>query len=225
MNSTSSLVRFAGISLAMCPACIDYPDSSERVNDTVVYTFYDSATDFGAHRTFAISDDVTIFRADESGNVSREPLDPGSASTLVAQVTQQMESRGFVRVSREATPSLGLSLSVLSGEVTGYYYSYWSNYWGYYGSYYYVPYVYKYDYQTGTLAIEATDLQRADARRPAAPEGDAGPSVAAQLQIAWGSLIYGVASDTSAQNVQRAVEGIDRAFAQSPYLQAGSGAP
>lgn len=202
--------------------CLNYPDASERVEEQIVYTFYDPAANFPSYRTYSLSDEVVVFKEGDAGPV-RETLDPVPAAMLVARVVQEMTSRGFVRVGSADSPQLGLSLSVISGTVTATYYSYWSSYWGYYGWYYYYPYVYSYEYDVGTLALEATDLARAGAPRPIGPLLDGGPIGDNRLNVVWGSLTYGVLSEAKTENVENALNGITQAFKQSPYFVSAGG--
>jgi len=217
--------RFCPLLFIWVLGCTSYPDASERLDETIVYTFHDETTDFAAHPTFSINDEVVVFSEGNNGQITRSTLDPTLAEAAVSSIVQNMESRGFRRVGADAAPTLGLSASVLNGTVVGYYYDYWSSYWGYYGWWYYQPYVYAYEYETGTLVVEATDLLRAGPPTPPPPPGpDAGVNPSQSLNVAWGFLVYGVLG-TSSQNVQAALQGIDEAFAQSPYLQTGAVTP
>jgi hypothetical protein len=81
-----------------------------------------------------------------------------------------------------------------------YYPGYWCDYWAY--PYCYYDYVYAGTYEFGTVVLGMGDL-----RLPAG----------GRLEILWTSAVYGVSQGTQI-NVQRAADGINRAFAQSPYL-------
>jgi hypothetical protein len=64
-------------------------------------------------------------------------------------------------------------------------------------------------YQAGTLAIELLDLK----------DGATGGA----YQAIWAALDHGILVAYPSFDLQRLLEGIDRAFAQSPYLSAGPG--
>jgi hypothetical protein len=95
---------------------------------------------------------------------------------------------------------VGLKMSLLRGTADVYYPGYWCDYWSYYGCYY--DWTYAGSYNFGTAILEMGDLS--------APDGT-------RLPILWLSAVYGVATSATL-DVSRAVDGLNRAFAQSPYL-------
>lgn len=200
--------------LAAGAGCLSYPDSDERVDDSVVYTHFDEKANFGKFKTFSISDEVLVFSEDD-GEIEGDPLTGSSAKALVSKMTEEMEDRGYTKVESTDSPDLGVTLSVLNGEVVGYY-SYWASYWGYGGWYYNYPYAVSYSYETGTLVMEIADLNKAAADRPD-PDGDGG--LDGTLSISWLGAVYGVLLDTKSENLDRGLDGIEQAFKQSPYLK------
>ena len=198
--------------------CLSYPDSDERLDDLIIYTHYDKEADFKAYKTFAISTEVVTFEEDD-GEIVRDTLEGALAEPMLEQVEQQLIDRGYTKVTKDDAPDLGVTLSVLSGTVTSVYYDYWGSYWGY--PYYpYYPYYYVYSYNTGTLVIDLADLKNAPPPDPADPILPPGDGIASKLDVPWTGLVYGVLSESKSENLDHALQGIDQAFKQSPYLKA-----
>jgi hypothetical protein len=213
----------------LAAGCLNYPDSDERLDDEIIVTHYKKGTEFGDFETFAISPEIVVFSEDD-GDVEREMLDEEAAAPVIERVVENMTGRGYTQVTNEENPDLGVTISVLSGTVTTFYADYWGYYWGY--PYYpYYPYYYVYSYNTGTVVVDTADLKNApppDSDAGVPPPGgglggrDAGGDLG-KLDIIWTGLVYGVLSSSESQNVQRAVEGIDTAFKQSPYFKTSDG--
>jgi hypothetical protein len=208
---------------SLVASCLSYPDSDERLDDEIIYTHYKKGVEFGEFKTFAISPEIVEFSEDD-GKIERETVDAALAEPVIEQVVKNMTDRGYTQVTREEDPDLGLTVSVLSGTVTTFYTDYWGYYWGY--PYYpYYPYYYTYSYNTGTVVVDAVDLENApppdpDAEPPA-PGGAAGAALE-KLDVVWTGLVYGV-KETTSENVQDAKKGIDQAFKQSQYFRTSDG--
>jgi len=97
-----------------------------------------------------------------------------------------------------------MTAAVMSVTNVTYYYGYWCGYWAYYYPCYpYYPPVVGVDvYVVGTLLIDM-----AVANTP--------PT---QLNGVWTGIVRGVQSGSASQDQIRAVNGINQAFIQSPYL-------
>lgn len=200
--------------------CLTYPNSDERFSEEIIYSRYDERIDFGDYKTFAINPEVVVWDEDY-GDIEKKDLPAAQAEQLVENVVANMKARGYRQVERDASPDIGITISVLSGTVTSAYVDYWGYYWGYPGYGYYYPYYYAYSYNTGTLIVDAVDLKNA-----AQPKDDAGVlddaggggAIRPSLKAMWTGLVYGVLSDSKAQNMEDALNGIDQAFEQSPYF-------
>jgi hypothetical protein len=207
----------------LATGCLTYPDSDERLDDEIIYTHYKTEADFGEFKTFAISPEIVEFSEDD-GKIERDTLEAALAEPVIEQVVKNMTDRGYTQVEHEEDPDLGLTVSVLSGTVTTFYTDYWGYYWGY--PYYpYYPYYYTYSYNTGTVVVDAVDLKNApppepDAGPPAPGGGDGG--ALGKLDVVWSGLVYGV-KETTSENVQDAMKGIDQAFKQSQYFRTSDG--
>lgn len=205
--------------------CLAYPDSSERIDDDIVYTNGANNTDFGEYKTFAIDPTVHVAAVQADNSIDSETLDQEVADQLVAQTVKNLTDRGYTQVEATESPDLGVTLTAISGLAVGvvsggYYWGYYGYYWGYPGYGYYYPYNVAYSYRTGTLVIDAVDLASTAGQLPA-PVGDAGPGPGA-LPVVWTAAAYkaGVDVDNVSQaGVKRAQQAIDQAFKQSPYLR------
>jgi hypothetical protein len=132
---------------------------------------------------------------------------------ILQAVTQNMINRGFTQGPTIACqvpgppPGSDLAINVSVMKITNtsvYYPCYWWGYWGYpsYGCYY--PYAWVSTYTTGTEVTQISDLKNAP------PDGGA-------IEDLWAALGYSVLQNTPT-NSTNAVNSINQAFAQSPYL-------
>jgi hypothetical protein len=195
--------------------CLTYPDSDKRLSEEIVVTHYNPDAKFDSYKTFAISPEVIIFSEDD-GELDKEPMDEAQGNQLIDQVVKNMKDRGYTQVDKADDPDLAITVSGLKGTVIGYYSSYWGGYWGYpYYPYYYYPYYYSYSYNTGTVLVDAVDLNAAPPSR-----GDAGDAGAdGKVNVSWVGFVYGVLSSSKSENTADALNGIDQAFEQSPYFR------
>lgn len=215
----------AGIAAGgLCLAgCFSYPDSSERLDDDVVFTGHAKGQDFSNFKTFAIDPIVHVADVAADNKVSTSDADTRLSDDVVNHVSQLLEGRGFQRVQATEDPDLGVSITGITGEqagaVTGgYWSSYYSAYWGFPGYSYYYPYSVAYTYQTGSLVIDIADLAagRSLLEQAMAMPDDTGPG---GLGVVWGMVAYrAYVPDDQQGRVDAATSAIDQAFKQSPYL-------
>lgn len=196
-------------------ACIDYPSEDKRFSQELVITAYDKKADFSSYGTFAIVPEVKVVNVDDAGAMAS--VDPAASSAIIERVASSLASRGYARVDRDASPDLGVGVTVVQGSGTGsvsgsYWAGYYASYWGYtdYGLYY--PYAYTYEYGRGTLATQLFDLKNAP--KPDAGTADAGTS---NLTTVWTSAAYQAMPEENA-DLPKVLDTIDQAFLQSPYL-------
>ncbi len=186
-------VLLATLVLASC----GYTVSDEVVNGQAVATVQKPSTDFTTYATFTVAEVIKVHNDTTSPPVDKD------AKVLADQVKGLMTARGYQYVQYQAGANQNVDLFIaFDGYVgTSVYGGYWCDwyYWGYsYGCY---PY-YAGSYQYGTLILSMGDRKNA---------------TAAVMPTVWGAAIYSVLG-SDAYNVQIAQNGIDRAFAQSPYL-------
>ncbi len=193
---------FWALAAALLASCADYSTPDEVVNGAVVITQPKPGFDFKPLATYYLDTTIKVVEDDVS---TTDPMPSGIADAITANMT----ALGYTRVDTGnqladlQAADVGLKMAVLKGTGTVYYPGYWCDYWYYYSCYY--GWSYAGSYSFGAAILEMSDL----ANFSTTPDQP--------LQIVWSAMVYGVAS-TSAYNTQRAVEGINRAFGQSPYL-------
>ena len=213
-DSRQGVLRIArwgpvGLAIVLATAFGCYPSGVETINDlNTVTTVRDAGTNFGAFTTFAVADQVKYLEADGGTNA----LPPSLGNPLISQVVSNMSARGYTQIvpTPATRPDLAMILGVVTVTYTNIYTSYpWCTYWGYYYPYcsgwgwYYPPITGVTQYDVGTLVIHMSTNDAANNRADGV----------------WVAAIRGVLTGNNTTDVQRAVAGIDQAFAQSPYIQ------
>lgn len=195
-------------------ACEKDPDTSKLDYDFVVYTSHDDSTDFAKSKTYYVADSILVI------NDKKDPeyLVGSDAAPIIKSIVENMNAKGYTQTSVKADADLGIQSSYVKNTyyLMGYagsnwwwgYPGYWgSGYWGPgYGGGWYYPYPVTYGYQVGALLIEMVGLKDAANREDQ------------KLPIVWNTYITGLLSGSNKINTQLAVNAIDQAFEQSPYL-------
>ncbi|SEW43568.1 DUF4136 domain-containing protein [Chitinophaga arvensicola] len=198
------------LALILLAACRKEPDLSQLSGNFVVQTDRDPAAQFNSFKTFYISDTVAYI----SSNPKDSILTDNTAKSLVAQIRKNMEARGYVYVGRAFKPDLGINTVAVKDVTVGVVYpGYWWGYpgywdpwdWGWYYPYYY-PWATTYSITTGSVIAEIIDVKNAQANQ--------------KLDVTWTMNLNGALGSSASTNLQRALDGIDQAFNQSPYLKA-----
>jgi len=203
--------------------CSAPPPSETRLSESIVLTKHAPNADFGAYRSFFIRPEIRVLSDAETA----DPIEERYATPLLLQTTQNLIARGYEQVEVQADAELAVEMvyvrSVNSAVAC---YSWWdSSYWGYPGWGYYPYYggCTTTAWRAGTLATMIVDLT--PARNEAGGEGGADGDGAAGagpgeklLSTIWFSGVYGVEPEFKDATVERARQGIDQAFVQSPYL-------
>ncbi len=198
----SLLAILTGFGLAGCyPAGPDYTEDLD-----VVYTTFDDEFDFQGRGTYAMPDKiVTDVQITNSGDTIYEYMKPVYADQILARIDANMSALGWNKVDINAVPDVLLMPGAISS--TTYFYSYWYGWWygGYYGGWgwYYPPSYTVSSYTTGSLIMTISD-----------PNIDSPINKSATAWIGVGNGLL-----TSSGNVSRALESVDQAFQQSPYLK------
>ena len=211
------LTRLLGIlSLILISGC--YPKGAEFIDDLdLVYTNYSSNFDFNSKQTYAIPDSVIkitgdIF-SDPDGDHKPSFLSASSAAVILDQINQNMTNAGWSRVNKNNNPDVILLVSSITTTNIYYYYDWW--YWGWYypGFYpgwgwyypgYYPPYVT--GYRSGSVLVQMVDAKATAAGVESVP-------------VVWTCILNGLAEGGTSSIAPRVQKGIDKAFAQSPYLK------
>lgn len=192
-------------------ACEKQADTDELEGRYVVYTNYDPQTDFSQLHTFYLPDSILLI-----GNSAQPTFSTNAQAEQILQAwADNMESRGFTRSEKREDADLGLQVSYVENTYHftsvdwggwGWDYPwYWGpGYWGYWGGWYY-PFAVSYTFNTGAFLAELVDLT--------SPQGDN-----QALPVVWNSCMTGALSGSSRINTWLAIDGVNRAFAQSAYL-------
>lgn len=210
----SSFTLILGVALALglaMESCQKDPLNHLSSADSRIYiTDRDSTTEFNSFRTFSVVDSVDVMNNTQGASLQRTPED----SILIQEVIRQMQARGYIYVSREQHPDLGINITLVSNQylnLVSYPYSWWvypgywdPYYWGFAGySYYFPPSFALYQTREDMLVLDMLDLR------------DAGSGQ--QLKAVWDGKIRGEAV-LDASNYPEEVQAL---FQQSPYLQSG----
>jgi hypothetical protein len=217
------LLLLAGAAIAgFISGCSSPPPSEARLNDSIVLTKRAPKADFGAYRTFFIRPEIRKLADDDTD----EPVEDRYAAPLLTETTEQLVARGYEQVEDKADAELAVELVYVRSVNTAVACSSWWDpyYWGYpaWGYYPYYGGCTSAAWRAGTLATMIVDLTPAKNDAGEDGEGEAGAAGAGPgdklLSTIWFSGVYGVENDYTDAIVERARQGIDQAFAQSPYL-------
>lgn len=190
--------------------CEKDPDMGKMDNQYLVYTNYDKQADFKKFNTYYLPDSILVI-----GNSAKPEYWKGAeASEILNAYAMNLKARGFMPAADKESANLGIQVSYV---MSTYYFTdygqpewwwgypgYWgSGYWGNWGGWYY-PYAVNYSYATNSFITEMVDLT--------AEEG-----AGKKLPVVWTSYMSGLAYSSSV-NKTLAVNGVNQAFKQSPYL-------
>ena len=193
---------------ALFAAACDATTITEQSFGAVV-TLVDSGPALHTARTFVLPD--TVIRLAEGTAVSAQVAD-----TLIREVRAQFLALGWTELRDTLTshPDVVVLLAASTRTETGVAYTGWYSAWGY------LPYwgptvdaswgwgvpagAVPYSFQAGTLLVTMLEVR--------APRDSA-----KKIPLLWAAAIDGVVGDAS--TIDRVIEGLDQAFAQSPYLR------
>jgi hypothetical protein len=205
--------RFVGTgALLTLSAC--YPGGAETVTDyDSVITQHDRSADFASIHTYALPDSIR----DASVGPGALPIDHSHDAEILARVQANFDGLGWMRVDpASASPDVDVLVSAAANRYVSYisysFYDYWpgwSGFQGYDGSWgVYYPWAGAVDvvvFDAGSLLIDMLDARNPD------------PSTK-QLRAIWSAAFQGLLAGSTDSLLQRIEQGIDQAFAQSPYL-------
>jgi Domain of unknown function (DUF4136) len=192
------LTTVVGVFLLGC-----YPAGPEYVDDLdVVYSTYDEVYDFQSQGTYAMPDKIVTDVKIKNGDTTFVYMKDVYAKQLLASIESNMSKFGWNKVNIDKDPDVLVTPAAMS--TTTYYYSYWYDWWygGYYGGWYYPPYYSVSSYTTGSFIITMAD-----------PNVETAINKTPTIWIAAANGLLG------SDDINRALKGIDQAFAQSPYLK------
>lgn len=201
-----TFIMLAALCVALA-SCQKDPDTDKLDNHYLVYTNYDSGTDFKAISNFYVIDSILII----DDGVKPQYWSNGNAQKIIAAYNDKLEGCGYIRVDSPEEADVILQLSYVSN--TYYFTSFgpgpwWNSYpgywnWGGWGWYY--PYTFNYSYSTGSIIAELVDTNAPT------PQND-------KLTVIWNSYICGLLNGNNL-SFSRTMDAINQAFVQSPYLK------
>jgi hypothetical protein len=202
------LLAAAAVTLALA-GCYPGEINSAQELDVFISAPRNDA-DFSNYFTFAIPD--TVVQIDEDS--SEVQISHENDDEIVANVRENLVALGYTEADPEDADVLVL-VSAVADEYTAYTYypGYWWGYWGwYYPCYYCYPgypsYITVTTYEAGTLFIDMLDPESA-------------PADSTEVPFVWTGAANGLIVGTAGTNLTRILDGVDRLFAQSPYLGDG----
>lgn len=193
--------------------CGSPPPSEELRSQSIVLTKYVPNADFASFHTFFLRPEIRTLG--EDGMV--ETVDPDKAQPLLDATESNLVARGYEPAAKdEADLAVELDYLAVVSSAT-WCYTWWdSGYWGTPAWGYYPSYGCGTDvWRSDLLATHIVDLTNAHTSPDGGDAGAGGAPIT--LSAVWFSGVYGVGL-----NSRNALEGVNQAFAQSPYLAAES---
>ena len=192
---------------ALLLSCQKDPDSDKLDSSYLVYTNYDSGTDFKNFDTYYVIDSILIIGNGEKTSYWNN----ANSDKVVNAFAMQLEGAGYQPAASVDDADVVLQLSYIN---TTYYFTafghgpWWNSYpgywtWGGWGLYY--PYSFSYSYSTGSIIGELVDTNS--------------PTVLNdKLTVVWNSYICGLLNGNNL-SLTRTMDAIAQAFKQSPYMK------
>ena len=191
-------------------SCQKDPDTDNLDGSYLVYTNYDTDTDFKSINSFYVIDSILIIDNSEKSNYWNN----SNSQKIVNAFEAQLATAGYEPAESIEEADAVLQLSYINN--TYYFTSYsqgpwWNSYpgywnWGNWGWYY--PYSFSYSYSTGSIIGELVNTNAPT------PLDD-------KLTVVWNTYICGLLNGNNL-SMSRTMEAISQAFNQSPYLKHGS---
>lgn len=189
-------------------SCRKEPDLSQLSSNFVVQTDAAKGVAFENYKTYYISDTVALISSSKTDTL----LPADAALQIVNTIKSNMDARGYTFVPKALKPDLGINTIAVKDVDVGVVYpgwwwgypGYWDPwYWGWYYPYYY-PWSVAYAVTTGSVIGEIIDLKNVNTDQ--------------KLQVVWTMSLNGALGSSDASNLQRAIDGVNQAYMQSPYL-------
>ncbi len=199
------LIVMAGMVVTSCSKYPTYTVNEEDLD--MVWTEYDEAIDFSQYKTYFVPDTLLV---DSTMSAEDKAYIQEYYTSILVEINANMEALNYVKVDSSANPDIGLVVSIITQTNYVFSYSYWyyyPPYWGYPGYGYSYPWAtYMGSYEEGALIFDMADLKNIN------HQGQ-------NINGMWSALCGGVLTGGSSTQVsKRLINGIDQAFAQSPYL-------
>ena len=208
MKTKHVLIAIFPVFTTLFFGCTKDPLNNLNEEESRIYiTNNDSTVNFANFKTYSISDSADVL---DNGQSYKDltPLD----QAYIDAVNKYMQQRGYVLVSKNSNPDIGINVNRIYSTSSGYYSyadywdyydGYWDPYyWGYDGYGYYIPSTYGvYQITEGAMSVDMLDL------KDAASKG--------KIDVMWNGLVRGegIFSTSNADPIVKAL------FDQSTYLQ------
>lgn len=196
--------------LASLVSCLPpYPSSDELYSDNFVVVNRDTTVDFNNYKTYALPDSLYYLNEDSVWTAFNQD----NAEKVLSTIQDNMNSRGFTQVARDADPDLAILTTVVTSTTILFYpgswWGYWDCYYWYYycGGWYYPSYPVVSSYTSGSFIMEFADLK------------NGGNEDNEAIPLNFSAVIYTLTKDNADFNVNKAIEGVNTAFDIAPYLQ------
>jgi hypothetical protein len=194
-----------------------YPGGPEDLGDIgMALTFKAPQGDFSGLQTYAMPDTVlALINPDDD---TSEPLDRSYDGTVLAQIANQLESRGFTRIDNpdeSNRPDVLVAVGAVQSDayLVFTYWGYPGYGWGYPGwGYPGYPSYGAVKYKQGSIVWTMIDV------RDVTPGGDAAEEVSAL----WVAGLNGALSGSGTNPARDIPQGIAQCFTQSPYILVSS---
>lgn len=200
------LLLFPLLAVALLASCEKDPDMDKLENNYLVYTNYDSGTDFKTFNTYYVIDSIFIIGNSEKA----EYWNNENSQKIVTAFGDQLAAAGYIPAVGIDDADIVLQLSYISttyymgGYGPGPWWNSYPGYWNWGGWGWYYPYSFAYTYSTGSIIGELVDTNAPT------PQND-------KLTVVWNSYICGLLAGNNL-SLSRTMEAISQAFKQSPYL-------
>lgn len=219
LGTSFAALNILALLLPLLPSCGPGAPSSAEDFQTVA-TAQDKETDFSNVRTYALSDSVQAIQ-DPNDPSSNSQLSAAVNDQVIAKVKSNLDALGWTRLTDTAgpKPDVIVQVSSLATTHTDVYYSAWYPYWGgYYGSWY-GPTAYTAGWGPTAVPVVVNSTVGSlimDMTNPNQPN-----TADKKIPSLWVGIINNLLSAglPTAEVQTAAINGIDQAFAQSPYLK------
>lgn len=196
-------MAFAIATAAFLVACYPSPEVGAGDPDAV-FTIVEEGADFTGFATYAVPD--TILHRPFAGQT-----DEAIKDLILGDIHRNMEQLGYELEPDPDNnpPDVVVVAGVITRDVYGMFvtWPFFGGFGGYNGWIVgYPPVAPGYVYTQGTVTMDMVDYKNVDADRQIIP-------------VLWSAAISGPLQPDARNQAQRITDGIDRAFAQSPYLK------
>lgn len=221
MKKTALFLSLFSI-LMLVSSCQKEPDFDQLSSNFMVYTDYDKNANFSQFTTFYVPDTIKILGSKTVtnwvGTAFSQPDGSPNAEKIIMATISNLVNRGYTQISNpddRKTADFGLQLFYV--ENTYYFTTYnsiynspyywydwwWGGTWGPGWGWGTPVYASTYSYKVGSTLGEMIWMN----------------TTAKTLDPVWSFYITGSLSGSTFNDAQRTVEGVNQAFAQSPYVK------